>query len=135
MPEVLMDVHLSLAELHCTAAVRNLPAAMYHQEQATKMLTPDPDHLLRKKAKRVEQLIKSSQAGTFMVTPEAIMRLGLKQVERRLQTWAIERAWGAAKRQKGETARKLQVSRPGLDKMWERLFAGNPSVSGHENVC
>jgi tetratricopeptide (TPR) repeat protein len=129
-----VDAHLSLAELSCTERVRNIYSATLHCEKAKKILPTDSSHYLTKKLEKIEKIIEDSREGVFCVTADVITskRLGLKELERKLQIWAVEQAMRETKEQKGATASMLALSRPGFNKLWKRLFqnnAKNPSES------
>jgi tetratricopeptide (TPR) repeat protein len=123
-----ISAHLSLAELLLAPSLKDFYTALHHYSQAETLLEHTPSPHLKRVAMQVKHKIDESQGELFVLSAEDLLTLGLKETQKRLQIWAIERALQQAKGQKTETAQRLHLSRPGLDKMWRRLFARDPSL-------
>ena len=120
--------HLALAELWLAPSVKDLYTAMQHYRHAATLLATTASPHLQQVALRVKHTLDTSQGELFVLSADDLWAVGLKATAQRLQIWAIERALQQAHGRKSDTARRLQLSRPGLEKMWARLFAHEPSV-------
>lgn len=123
IPKLEMKAHLSLAELYCLPAFKDLQKAVRHHEKVQKLSSPDCSQDLCDRSDKVWETIRASQDMVFVVTADQIVGegLGLKEVERKFQAWALERASEATQGRRGAMADMLKLSRPGLDKMQQRL--------------
>ena len=123
IPKLEMKAHLSLAELYCMPAFKDLQNAVRHHEKVQKLCLPNCSQDLCDRSDRVWETIRASQDAVFVVTADQIIGegLGLKEVERKFQAWALDRASEATRGRRGAMAEMLKLSRPGLDKMQQRL--------------
>ena len=123
IPKLEMKAHLSLAELYCIPAFKDLHKAVRHHEKVKTMCAPHCSQDLCDRSDRVWEIIRASQDKVFVVTADQIVEegVGLKEVERKFQAWALERALEATRGRRGAMAEMLKLSRPGLDKMQQRL--------------
>jgi tetratricopeptide (TPR) repeat protein len=123
-----IGAHLALAELYLAPSVKDVSTAVQHYRHAETLLATTASPSLERIALRVKRTIDASQGELFVLSADDLLAVGLKATEQRLQIWAIERALQQAQGRKSDTARRLRLSRPGLEKMWARLFAPEPSV-------
>ena len=123
IPKLEMKAHLSLAELYCIPAFKDLHKAVRHHEKVQAMCAPHCSQDLCDRADMVWDTIRASRDKIFVVTADQIVGegVGLKEVERKFQAWALERALEATRGRRGAMADMLKLSRPGLDKMQQRL--------------
>jgi tetratricopeptide (TPR) repeat protein len=122
-----ISAHLALAELFVAPSVKDLSSALHHYRQADTLLVTTASPPLQRVARRVKHTLDASQGELLVIRADDLWACGLKATEQRLQIWAIERALQQAQGRKSDIARRLRLSRPGLAKMWARLFAHEPS--------
>jgi len=122
----IVEAHLALADLYCHLP-RRLLLAQDHYSQAKAELEREPNDFLDKKAEKIATVLARVSNEIFRVDARHPVfkdsePSGLKDLIHELQQWTIARAAAQTHFNKTAMARKLRVSRVGLDKLIKRHF-------------
>jgi tetratricopeptide (TPR) repeat protein len=146
VPKLIASACLSLAELYCTRPVKNFRLAWHYYEEAERSVSGagrrfgtthgvrtskshkiDCSHYLSEQAARVRQILREADNEVFLVTVDDLADARLGDLQRRLQSWGVEKALAQARGRKVDAAKLLKLSRQGFDKIYRRANAGHDS--------
>lgn len=122
----IVEAQLALADLYCHLPGRLL-LAQQHYKWARAELEREPNDFLKKKAEKIETVLAGVSNEIFLVDEHHRVfkdsePSGLKDLIHELQQWTIARAAAQTHYNKTAMARRLRVSRVGLDKLIKRHF-------------